>query len=50
VACAKGHGDMATLLLQRGADAAFKDQEGRTAQERAAVGTAPCLSPSPKSP
>jgi hypothetical protein len=50
VACAKGYGDMAALLLQRGADPALKDQEGRTARERAAAGTAPCLTPSPKSP
>jgi ankyrin repeat protein len=50
VACAKGYGDMAALLLQRGADPALKDQEGRTARERAAAGTAPCLTPSPNSP
>ena len=33
----------ATLLLQRGADPTLTDQEGRTAKERSAPDTAPCL-------
>lgn len=47
VACAKGHDATAALLLERGADPSLKDQEGRTARERAAPGTAACLSPTP---
>ena len=48
VACAKGHGGMAALLLERGADPALKDQEGRTASERAAQGTDACREPASK--
>lgn len=48
VACAKGHGEMAVLLLARGADPSLADQEGRTARERAAPGTEPCLRLQPK--
>lgn len=50
VACAKGYGEVATLLLQRGADPILKDQEGRTALDRAAPGTAACMTPGPRSP
>jgi len=42
VACAKGHAATASLLLERGADPTLRDQEGRTASERSAPGTAPC--------
>jgi tankyrase len=42
-ACAKGLGEMAELLLAHGADPALRDQEGRTARDRAAPGTQPCL-------
>ena len=45
VACAKGNGATAALLLERGADPTLKDQEGRTAAERAAPGTGPCRRP-----
>ncbi|HEY8152744.1 MAG TPA: ankyrin repeat domain-containing protein [Myxococcota bacterium] len=44
-ACAKGFDAMAALLLQRGADPALKDQEGRTARDRAAKGADACLGP-----
>jgi ankyrin repeat protein len=43
LACAKGHGDLAALLLARGADASLRNQEGRTARDRAAPGTDACL-------
>jgi ankyrin repeat protein len=43
VACAKGHAATAALLLKRGADASLEDQEGRTARDRAAPGTEPCV-------
>jgi ankyrin repeat protein len=43
LACAKGYGELAALLLRRGADPARKDQEGRTARDRAAPGTDACL-------
>jgi ankyrin repeat protein len=35
LACAKGFDDMAKLLLERGADPAARNQEGRTARDRA---------------
>jgi len=44
-ACAKGFDEMAALLLQRGADPGLKDQEGRTARDRAAKGADACLGP-----
>ncbi len=44
-ACAKGLREMAELLLSRGADPSLRDQEGRTARDRAAPGTGPCLAP-----
>jgi hypothetical protein len=47
-ACAKGLGEMATLLLQRGAAPGLKDQEGRTARDRAAKGAGVCLGPLPE--
>jgi hypothetical protein len=34
---------MAELLLAHGADPSLRDQEGRTARDRAAPGTDPCL-------
>lgn len=46
-ACAKGFDAMATLLLQRGADPALRNQEGRTARDRAAPGAKACLGPRP---
>jgi ankyrin repeat protein len=39
-ACAKGFSGMAILLLERGADPTRKDQEGRTASDRAAPAAA----------
>jgi ankyrin repeat protein len=47
VACAKGHASTAALLRRRGADASLRDQEGRTAKERSAPGTKPCLTDRP---
>jgi len=47
-ACAKGYNEMAALVLRRGADPALTDQEGRTARERAAGGTAACLTAGPR--
>lgn len=44
-ACAKGLNEMAQLLLARGADPELKDQEGRTARDRAAKGADACLGP-----
>jgi ankyrin repeat protein len=43
LACAKGYDGIAALLLRHGADPAHRDQEGRTARERAAPGTEACL-------
>jgi hypothetical protein len=43
LACAKGRGELAALLLARGADASLRNQEGRTARDRAAPGTAACF-------
>ncbi len=48
VACSKGHAATAALLLARGADASLTDQEGRTARERSAPGTEPCLRRDPQ--
>jgi ankyrin repeat protein len=48
MACAKGYGDLARLLLAHGADPEFRDQEGRTAGDRAAPGTDACLPPPPR--
>jgi len=45
LACAKGYGDMAALLLARGADPALRNQEGRTAGDRAAAGAEVCRAP-----
>jgi len=45
LACAKGYGDLAALLLARGADPALRNQEGRTARDRAAGGADVCLAP-----
>jgi len=47
LACAKGYAEMAALLLAKGADPALRDQEGRTARERAAPEAAVCLAPQP---
>ena len=47
VACAKGNAAAAGLLLERGADPALKDQEGRTAKERSAPGVPACRKPGP---
>ena len=47
MACAKGYGALAALLLARGADPSLRDQEGRTARDRSAPGTAACLAPQP---
>ena len=41
-ACNKGNDAIARLLLERGADPALRDQEGRSARERAAEGAAFC--------
>jgi ankyrin repeat protein len=43
VACAKGNVAAATKLLQLGVDTTIRDQEGRTAKERSAPESAPCL-------
>lgn len=44
MACAKAHGELAADLLEHGADPARRNQEGRTARDRAAsVGAEPCL-------
>jgi len=48
VACAKGNAAAAARLLALGADPGLRDQEGRTARERSAPGTAPCLGPAPE--
>ena len=47
LACAKGYGELAALLLRSGADPALPNQEGRTAGDRAAPGTDVCLAPQP---
>jgi ankyrin repeat protein len=44
-ACAKGLDELAALLLARGADPSLKDQEGRTARDRAAKGAEACRGP-----
>jgi ankyrin repeat protein len=41
-ACAKGNDAIARLLVERGADPTLKDQEDRTARERAAEGAVFC--------
>jgi ankyrin repeat protein len=41
-ACAKGHDDVARLLVEKGANPRIKDQEGRTARERAPADAAYC--------
>jgi ankyrin repeat protein len=43
LACAKGYGALAAFLVERGADPARRDQEGRTARDRAAPGVEACL-------
>jgi ankyrin repeat protein len=43
LACAKGRGELAALLLARGADVSLRNQEGRTARDRAAPGTDACF-------
>ena len=43
VACAKGNVAAAAQLLRLGVDTTIRDQEGRTAKERSAPETAPCL-------
>jgi ankyrin repeat protein len=43
VACAKGNAAAATKLIQLGVDTTIRDQEGRTAKERSAPESAPCL-------
>ncbi len=43
VACAKGNAAAAAKLLQLGVDTTIRDQEGRTAKERSAPESAPCL-------
>jgi ankyrin repeat protein len=47
LACAKGFNELAALLLARGADPALRDQEGRTARERAAQGADACRGAQP---
>jgi ankyrin repeat protein len=42
MACAKGFDAMARLLLAHGADPTARDQEGRTAAERAAPNAPSC--------
>jgi len=43
-ACNKGFDELARLLVDKGADPSLKDQEGRTARERAAEGATFCRS------
>jgi len=43
-ACDKGYDEIARLLVEKGADPRLKDQEGRTASERAAASAAYCRS------
>jgi ankyrin repeat protein len=45
LACVQGRGEIAALLLQRGADPSLRNQEGRTAADRAAPGTDVCRPP-----
>ena len=45
LACVQGRAEIAALLLQRGADPARRNQEGRTAADRAAPGTDVCRPP-----
>ncbi len=42
VACAKGYDALAVLLLRRGADPALRNQEGKTAADRAGPGATQC--------
>ena len=42
LACSKGYDALADLLLRRGADATLRNQEGKTAAERAAPGAKMC--------
>lgn len=42
--CARGQDSMAALLLARGADPSLRNQEGRTAADRAAPGASVCRS------
>ena len=42
LACSKGYDALAELLLQRGADASLRNNEGKTAAERAAPGAKVC--------
>jgi ankyrin repeat protein len=48
MACSKANAATAELLLQRGADATLKDQEGRNAKDRSAPGIAVCGRPEAK--
>lgn len=41
-ACNKGNDEMARLLVEKGADPSLRDQEGRTAKQRAAEGAKFC--------
>ena len=43
VACIRAQDAMAELLLARGADPRLRNQEGKSAAERAAPGTPHCL-------
>jgi hypothetical protein len=45
LACAQGRTEIATLLLARGADPTLRNQEGRTAADRAAPGVEVCRPP-----
>ncbi len=47
VACAKGHDDVARMLIQAGADRTHRDQEGRSAADRAAPGAPSCRGEDP---
>ncbi len=42
MACSKGFGELAKQLLTRGADPAIRDQEGRSAADRAGAGAEVC--------
>jgi hypothetical protein len=45
LACVQGRGELAALLLRRGADPSLRNQEGRSAADRAAPGTDACRAP-----
>jgi ankyrin repeat protein len=45
LACVQGRSEIASLLLRRGADPSLRNQEGRTAADRAQPGTEVCRTP-----